>query len=113
LLDATFLAGWAVVRARRRIAPGNALGPGLVLLELTLVVDVAVDALVGAPAAEPVVHACYLVAGAALLPVTLLLTRGPDDRGWGSATIAVVCVALVVLQLRIIATGATWFPAGT
>lgn len=106
LLDAALLVGWAAVLSVRRRGPGPGLAGGLVLLELTVVVQAAVD-LLGSPgdAREPVVHLAYLATSVALLPLLLALTH---RRGTAPATgvIAVACLALAVVPVRPIATGA-------
>lgn len=56
-------------------------------------------------------HAGYLVASVALLPLLLALARpgaaAPTraEWAWQSAVVAVACVAVMVVEVRLIATG--------
>lgn len=113
LLDAALLAGWALVVAVGGRAPGPGLIGGLVLLEVSLVAQAVLDGaglVADRPAAEPAVHLGYLVTSVTLLPGLLALTRPPGPRTRPDATsawvIAVACMALAVVDARLIATGA-------
>ena len=92
----------AVLAVLDRSAPVWALGLVL-LLELGLVV-LAVIALVawigGEGPAEPVVLSFYLVACLAIPPVMVWWGRGEPGR-WGSGVVAIACLALVVMVLRV------------
>ncbi len=70
---------------------------------------------------EPATHIGYLVVSVLLLPLLLVLTRPPHDpeshptragaeRRWDTALIAVACVALIVVDLRLAATDAVPVP---
>jgi hypothetical protein len=97
-LYAGFLACWACGTALRGRRPSPYLLLGAGLLEAAL----ALGALVGLAALggeEPAVHAGYLLASVALLPLALLLAR--DSRGeLAPAPLAVGLVALAVVIAR-------------
>jgi len=62
----------------------------------------------GAPLAEPAVHLGYLVTSVAVLPLLLAVTgfrAGPSGSGVDAAVLAVGCVAVVVVELRLAVTG--------
>lgn len=110
-LYACALATGAVVCVLRRHPPGPGCLGGAALLESTLAVRAALDGwalAAGAPVAEPGVHAGYLVASVALLPLLVAVTRAPGDRPRtvaDAAVLAVGCATLVIVELRLVATG--------
>ena len=114
LLYAALLAVGALVVAVLRRRPGLGLIGGLVLLELCLLVQAVLDATDGRPAAEPTTHAAYLVTSVALLPMLVGLTRpAPAERvrapDWTAAVLVVACVAIAVVDTRLVATGSDAF----
>lgn len=110
-LLATWAAGAAVLRRPR----GAAHSVGLAVLELGLVLQAAgrgYGLVTGTSVpADPAMHAGYLVASITLLPLLLGLARpgaaAPTraERAWQSAVVAVACVAVMVVEVRLIATG--------
>lgn len=112
-LYASLLACWALVTATLARRPGPGLLGGLVLLELTLVVQAALVTVEmlgdgGPRPAEPATHSAYLAASVLLLPLLLGLTRSPGAvrSRWDAAVAALACISLVVVELRLVATGA-------
>jgi hypothetical protein len=105
-LYAGFLAAWAFGDAVRRRAPSRYLLLGGALLELALLVGAALGASrLGGAGGGGAVHAGYLAASVALLPVGLLMARDPDDDGrLAAAPLAIALVALAVVILRVDAT---------
>lgn len=110
LLYSGLLGLWALAAALAGRGAGLGLVGGLVLLELTALVQVAVFLYAGRPAREPTTHAGYLIASVLLVPL-LPAVAGParsdaaSERRWSCGVIAVVCVALAVVELRLVATG--------
>lgn len=111
---AGLLAVWAAGAAVLRRPRGPAHSVGLAVLELMLLVQAVlrgVGMLDGGPApVEPAVHLGYLGASVLLLPLLLALTRPAGhatraDAAWYSATVAVACVAVAVVDVRLMATG--------
>ncbi|HTK61547.1 MAG TPA: hypothetical protein VL595_04190 [Pseudonocardia sp.] len=111
VLYAGALAVGASVCAARRSRPGPGCLGGAALLELTLLVNAALGGWAmrsGAPLAEPAVHLGYLVTSVAVLPLLLAVTgfrAGPSGSGVDAAVLAVGCVAVVVVELRLAVTG--------
>lgn len=98
------LAGWAVVAAVRGARPSGPQLAGLAGLELLLLVQavVAVVAWIGSDRdLSGVTFAGYLVASVLLLPAGTLW--GIADRSrWGNGVIAIACLAVVVVVLRLL-----------
>ncbi|MGI9003392.1 MAG: hypothetical protein ACR2GH_17325 [Pseudonocardia sp.] len=121
LLYSALLAAWALITALLGRGPGLGLIGGLVLLELTVIAQAALESiglLVGRRASESVTHVGYLVTSVVLLPLLLAITRPARvpaagtarvgaQHGWDAAIIAVACIALAVVDLRLVTTGGT------
>lgn len=114
LLYSGMLGLWAVGCAMRRAGTGVAHLGGLILLELMLLLRAGLEGGAlwsGRQVAEPTVHAAYLVASVALLPLVLGVTRAPSAVGtraegpWDSAVTAVACLAVAVVAIRMNSTG--------
>lgn len=111
VLYACALAVGALFRAVLGLGPGTACVGGAVLLELTLVARAVLGAwamAVGAPLAEPVVHAGYLVTSVVLLPLLVIVGRTPGRRSStavDAAVLAVGCAAVAVVGFRLELTG--------
>lgn len=108
------LAVWAAAVAVLRRPRGGAHTAGMVLLELMLAAQAGlrgVDLLNGGAApVEPGTHLGYLAASVVVLPLLLALARptGPatrNDAAWYSAAVAVACVAVLIIEVRLLATG--------
>jgi hypothetical protein len=101
--------GWATVDALRGRGRHQLHSAGLVVLEAALVVQAllgAVALLAGGHAAEPAVHAGYLVASPLVLPLVLPAAAG--QRGpWQAVITALACLAVLVVVLRLQATWET------
>jgi hypothetical protein len=102
--------GAAVLRRPR----GPAHVVGLVLLEFGLVVQAIIRAAgiaAGDQPARPTTHAGYLAASVVLLPLLLGIGRpsreeqNRSEAAWRSAVIATACLAVMVVVVRMIATG--------
>ena len=104
VLYAGFLGLWALSVALWRRQPGPYLLLSMALLEAIVLVGAAVGA-AQLPSAhrEPAVHAGYLLASVAILPLGLLLSRTGDAR-LDPATLAVALAVLAVVLIRISAT---------
>ena len=104
-LYAIGLAAWAGLAAVRDVPAGPGFRGGLVVLELALVGQ-ALGALaslaLGHHAREPATYLGYLAASVLILPVTVPSAR--SGSRWDAAVLAVVCVALAVVSVRLRAT---------
>jgi hypothetical protein len=102
------LAGWAIAAAVSGRPRPHTHTASLVVLELALVGQAVLDLVTPANRhhpAEPATHIGYLLASVVLLPAFAAYLYG--DRGrWASATLAVACVTLCVVSIRLQATHA-------
>jgi len=102
-LLALLLGAWAGLRAVRDQPMVGSQVPAIGVVELALVVQtvvVAVGMSNGATSADPMLLWGYLVTQLVLLPVAFAWAFVERTR-WSSVVLAVVCVVVVVLQVRI------------
>lgn len=127
LLYSALLGCWGLLRTARRVRLGGGYLGSLLMLEVMLLLRAGLElaGLVraggfGRGYAEPVVHAGYLVASVAVLPLVLAVTRlppapghgGPDtdagrarESAWDGAVAVVGCLAVAVVTIRMNSTG--------
>jgi hypothetical protein len=86
----------------------SAITPALAIVQLSVVVQAVLDLAVlvgGAPSGEFAVHIGYLLVSLAILPIAIAMVQLDPNR-WGSAALALGCVVVAVVSLRLHQTGA-------
>ena len=81
----------------------RAVTAGLVILETSVLVQAVldgVDVLRGRHGGDMATHVGYLLASVAIIPLTVATVRFDPGR-WGSAALAVGCIVLAVVSLRL------------
>lgn len=95
----------AAVRSARGMAPDRTLVGTTILLELALLgqaLGAAIAVAAGHDVGEPVPFGAYLAGSVIALPAAALYAGRENDR-WDTAVLAVVCVAIAAIVLRLLA----------
>ena len=103
ILYALGLAGAYGIAAVGGHLRSRAVVPALAILELSVLVQAWLDAaavLRGRHGPEVATHVGYLLTSVAVLPITVAAVRLDSGR-WGSTALAVGCVLLAVVSLRL------------
>jgi hypothetical protein len=85
----------------------TAVTPALAIVQISVVVQAVLDLAVlagGAPSGQLAVHVGYLLVSLAILPIAAAMVRLDPGR-WGSAALALGCVVVAVVSLRLHQTG--------
>lgn len=97
------LALWAAITAATNRPRPHTQTAGLIVLELALLGQAALD--LASPATghhrpEPATHLGYLLTSLAILPACAAYLHNDRSR-WASATIAVACLTLCIVSIRL------------